>query len=78
MITLILDDFTCTLWRKFPVWKNLSYLIHDFLFPDFTGFGYMIHKYEFGTEIENMDKEISFKYDVFIIHYFNNNNINHI
>lgn len=37
--------------------------MRDFLFPDFSGFGYMIHKYEFGTEIENMDKEISFRYD---------------
>lgn len=41
-----------------------------FLFPDFTGFGYMIHKYEFGTEIENMDKEISFRYDFFIYSLF--------
>lgn len=27
----------------------------------------MIHKYEFGTEIENMDKEISFRYDFFLL-----------
>ena len=46
--------------------KNLAYYM-IFLFPDFTGLGYMIHKYEFGIEIENMVKEISLRCDLFFL-----------